>query len=282
MSSDAKRLQVMTRVGSIALHDAGAGPAVVFWPSLFSDHRLFSLVQRELGPAYRVIRIDGPGFGLSDAPQGEVQADVYADVVLELTAALGIDQFVMAGCSWGGQISAHVGVKAPKQVQGVLIMNSPLGPSRGGHAFELVGTRLFGSQKFWGEGVARSMFSMATRKAFPERVQAFVASFRSFDPKAAARTARTVLTRFPGLHDVLPQLTVPTTVLMGAEDRLYPVDQMLPMAKLVPSGKISIIPSCGHLAPLESPEAVASELRDLIQPSTTQRDEQRAGKAQVS
>jgi pimeloyl-ACP methyl ester carboxylesterase len=148
-------------------------------------------------------------------------------------------------------------------VHGVLIMNSPLGPSLGGHFFELFGTRWFGSTKFWGNGVSRSFFSMASRKNHPERVQSFVDTFPSFDRKAASTTARTVLTRFPGLSSVLPKLTVPTTLLMGAKDTLYPVEKMRPYAQLAAKAKIDIIPRCGHLAPLEAPERVAMELNTM-------------------
>jgi pimeloyl-ACP methyl ester carboxylesterase len=256
--------RVPTRVGAIAIADEGAGTPVVLWPSLFSDHRLYAPLVPLLGDRWRTIRIDGPGFGQSDAPLGEVQADVYADVVLEILDALGLERAFVAGCSWGGQIAAHVGVKAPGRVRGVLIMNSPLGPSLGGHAFEVWGTRWFGATAFWGNGVARSMFSPASQEAHPERVRAFASAFTSFDKAAAAVTARTVLTRFPGLGEVLPRLAVPTTILMGAEDRLYPVERMRPFAALAPQAKLEVVPSCGHLAPLEAPEAVAEALESLV------------------
>ena len=256
--------RVPTRVGAIAIADEGAGTPVVLWPSLFSDHRLYAPLVPLLGDRWRTIRIDGPGFGQSDAPLGEVQPDVYADVVVEILDVLGLDQAFVAGCSWGGQIAAHLGVKAPARVRGVLIMNAPLGPSLGGHAFEVLGTRWFGGTAFWGNGVARSMFSPASQKAHPERVRAFASAFTSFDKAAAAVTARTVLTRFPGLDDVLPRLAVPTTLLMGAEDRLYPVERMRPFAALAPNAKLVVVPSCGHLAPLEAPEAVAAALEGLV------------------
>ena len=263
MSSTRSLRRIATRVGSIAISDEGTGTPVVLWPSLFSDHRLFSHVVPLLGARWRAIRIDGPGFGQSDAPRGEVQPEAYADAVLEVLDALGIEQAFAAGCSWGGQIAAHLGVRAPARVRGVLVMNAPLGPSRGGHAFELFGTRFFGATEFWGNGVARSMFAPSSRKAHADRVQAFASAFTGFDKRAAATTVRTTLTRFPGLGDALPKLSVPTTILMGAEDCLYPVERMRPFAALAPRAKLEIVPSCGHLAPLEAPEAVAAALCEL-------------------
>jgi pimeloyl-ACP methyl ester carboxylesterase len=107
------------------------------------------------------------------------------------------------------------------------------------------------------------MFSAASLAVYPERVRAFAGAFTSFDKAAAARTARTVLTRFPGLGDVLPRLEVPTTIMMGAEDRLYPVERMRPLAALASGSDLIIVPACGHLAPLEAPSAVVGAIGQL-------------------
>lgn len=255
--------QIETRVGMLAVVDEGAGEPVVMWPSLFSDHRLFDLVVTHLGADWRTLRVDGPGFGQSTPPSGEVQAHQYADAVIDLLDALRIEQAFVAGCSWGGQVSAHVAARAPDRTRGALLMNTALEPSLGGHRLEVLGTRWFGSTATWGRGVARSFFSPTTRLEHPDRVRAFVSRFGSFRRKPAATTVRTVLTRSAGLGDVLPKLSVPVAILAGADDPLCPVDQLLPQASRVSHGHVEIIPSCGHLAPLEAPERVADALRSL-------------------
>jgi pimeloyl-ACP methyl ester carboxylesterase len=178
--------------------------------------------------------------------------DSLAAAAGDRRVATHVGAIALADCEW-----------AAGRVRGVLIMNAPLGPSLGGHLFEVAGTRWFGSTVFWGDGVARSMFSPATRRVHPERIREFVAAFPSFDRRAAATTVQTVLTRFPGLEAVLPRLAVPTTILMGAEDRLYPVERMRPFVRLAPAATLEIVPACGHLAPLEAPEAVVAALRGL-------------------
>ena len=92
-----------------------------------------------------------------------------------------------------------------------------------------------------------------TLARYPERVRAFVDAVSSFDRAAASLTARSVLTRSPGLAHVLPRIRPPLTILMGAEDRLYPPEAMRPFAACAPNARIEIIEECGHLAPLEAP-----------------------------
>ena len=255
--------RVPTSVGTLAVADHGSGDPVVLWPSLFSDHRLYGHVTERLGGSWRTIAVDGPGFGQSDPPRGDVQPGVHAAAVVDLLDELGIEKAVIAGCSWGGQVAAHVGVQAPERATAVLMMNTPLAPSLGGHRMQVLGTRLMGSTAFWGKGVARSMIAAATKQNHPERVADFVAAFGDFDRAAAAATVRTVLTRSLGLADVLPQLRVPTTIMMGAQDALYPPDAAMPLAHLAPGASIEVIPSCGHLAPLEAPDAVVAGLEGL-------------------
>lgn len=76
--------RIPTRVGSLSVANQGAGTPVVFWPSLFSDHRLYDRVVRRLGEGWRTISVDGPGFGRSDPPAGDVQPGRYADAVSDL------------------------------------------------------------------------------------------------------------------------------------------------------------------------------------------------------
>lgn len=254
---------VPTRLGTLAVADRGEGTPVVLWPSLFSDHRLYRHVTPLLGREWRSICVDGPGFGQSTPPDGDVQPDRYGEAVVDLLDELGIDAAIVAGCSWGGQVAAHTGAQSPERVTAVLMMNTPLAPSLGGHHIQVLGTRAMGSTAFWGKGVARSMIAAPTKREHPERVKAFVSAFQGFDRTAAADTVRTVLTRSPGLADVLPQLRVPTTILMGEQDSLYPVDTAMPLARLAVGAKIEIVPACGHLAPLEAPEAVVAALEGV-------------------
>ena len=73
--------RVRTRVGALAVADHGEGEPVLLWPSLLSDPRLYPHVTEALDTGWRTICVDGPGFGRSDAPDGDVQPDRYAGAV---------------------------------------------------------------------------------------------------------------------------------------------------------------------------------------------------------
>ncbi|HEX4280444.1 MAG TPA: alpha/beta hydrolase [Solirubrobacteraceae bacterium] len=66
------------------------------------------------------------------------------------------------------------------------------------------------------------------------------------------------------LHDAVPRLTIPTTVLVGADDRLTPPSHARRIAANLPHlEKLIVLPETGHMTPLERPEEVTAALVEL-------------------
>ena len=262
------RSTLATSKGTIAYVRHGDGDPVFLWPSLFSDHRLYDeTIEPLVAAGWQTIAIDGPGFGRSSPPRGTVQPAEYADLVIEIAGAFDLPLFAFAGTSWGGQIGAHLGARHPDRLTGLLLMNTPLKVSRGGHLAELWLTRIFGNTRLAANGVARSMLSAETMRDHPERAERFKAAFADFDKRAAAQTVDTTLRRSEGLKRILPALEVRTTLMFGAHDPLYSDDDLVPTARLAPNAAVVVVPNCGHLIPLEAPEAAVDALGRLHAPS---------------
>lgn len=266
-----ERLRIDTSLGSIAVFDSGRGKPIFLWPSLFTDHRLYDAMVAGLVPhGWRTLAIDGPGFGQSDPPDGLVQPETYAEAVVAMAGTLGIDRFSFAGCSWGGMVGAHLGLRDASRLNALVLMNTPLLPSRGGHLFEYWGARLAVSSSKLAEGTAREMLGQRAL-ADPDKLAMFTEPFASFERGPAARTVDVTLRHFAGLEDVLAASRAPTTIMMGAEDTLYPTADLMPIAERAPAAKIVIVPDCGHIIPIESPEAaVAAILEADRQPEREQ------------
>jgi len=67
------------------------------------------------------------------------------------------------------------------------------------------------------------------------------------------------------LRSVLPRIAVPTVVIVGAEDRLTPVEMSQEIHALIPKSTLQVIADCGHLPPIEKPETMAKMLLELIE-----------------
>jgi pimeloyl-ACP methyl ester carboxylesterase len=64
----------------------------------------------------------------------------------------------------------------------------------------------------------------------------------------------------PALERWLHRIKVPTLVLWGAEDKLFPARYADVWRDEVPGAKVEIIPACGHLMHIEKAELVANKI----------------------
>ena len=82
-------------------------------------------------------------------------------------------------------------------------------------------------------------------------------------PDAYIRQQTAIIARIdsrPHLKDI----RVPTLVLSGDKDMLISNEFSKEMAAMIPGAKLVIVPNCGHLAPVEQPEATGAALDEWL------------------
>ncbi len=116
---------------TLAVHDAGSGPAVVMshgFPELgYSWRHQFDPL---IAAGFRAIAPDQRGYGDSDAPEPIESYDIHhlcGDLV-GLLDALGIDRAIFVGHDWGGFVVWAMPYLHPERVAGVVGVNTPLTP----------------------------------------------------------------------------------------------------------------------------------------------------------
>lgn len=85
----------------------------------------------------------------------------------------------------------------------------------------------------------------------------------SLGPEIFANQSRALRDR-PDQQATLAAFRGPALVLMGAEDKLCPLDRHQLMHYLIPQSRLHIIANAAHLPPLEQPAATARALRDWL------------------
>lgn len=108
--------------------DSGDGPAVVLvhgsGPGV-TGYANWRLNMPVLAEQYRVIAPDMAGFGYSARPDGLVcDVDVWADQVVGLLDALGLERASLVGNSFGGAIALRVATRYPGRVHKLVLMGS--------------------------------------------------------------------------------------------------------------------------------------------------------------
>jgi pimeloyl-ACP methyl ester carboxylesterase len=112
----------------IRLHylDHGDGPAILLLPGLSANaHAFDGLVAAGLTQGFRVIAPDLRGRGLSDHPASYSLAEHAADV-LGLLDALGLEQVVLGGHSFGGLLTLYLAAQAPQRFAKLIVIDAAL------------------------------------------------------------------------------------------------------------------------------------------------------------
>ena len=78
--------------------------------------------------------------------------------------------------------------------------------------------------------------------------------------RTASCASRPPILGRPDSRPGLPAIACPTLILAGRDDAVTPPELQLEMATLIPDATLVLLPRCGHLAPLERPEAVTRQL----------------------
>lgn len=217
---------------------------------------------------HRVVALDLPGHGLSDAPDapGSYTIGRFAAVVLELLDALGIQRATIAGQSMGGKIVTRLALDAPERVRALSLYGpvgfglippwhalSPALPMPPGQLIALmiprsliafVQHRVYGKLGFFTE---RDVDEYWAPTQFPAVVRAQLQMLKEFSW---------------GLWDepTLQGLTMPTHVVFGTRDRTVRPMHAERLARVLPNGELTWITDGGHVVMEEVPERVNAML----------------------
>jgi pimeloyl-ACP methyl ester carboxylesterase len=81
---------------------------------------------------------------------------------------------------------------------------------------------------------------------------------------AALRTAINPAGQREVFVDRLPDLRMPTLIVWGTEDRVFPFWQGTGAASRLPNDSLKLVPNCGHLPHVEKPERFTSILGGFL------------------
>jgi len=105
--------------------DVGNGLPMIFLHGSSSSLHTWDKLAGHLKDGYRVIRMDLPGFGLTGPhPQQEYSVVAYEEFLSDFIAHLGLDNFILAGNSWGGVLAWYYAARHPDKVSALILIAS--------------------------------------------------------------------------------------------------------------------------------------------------------------
>jgi len=226
-------------------------------------------VMAPLGDLGTVIAYDRPAFGLTERPltwdegTNPYTPEAQVDLVVGLLDALEIEKAVLVGNSAGGTVAAATALARPERVHALVLVDAAI--YTGGGAPSLV-RPLFQLPQFDTLGPLLARRIQAQGQAFlrqawhdpsqitPEMIEGYWKPLHA-QHWDKALWELTKASRASNLDEHLDELTLPTLVITGDDDRIVPTDQSLRLAGALPNAELVVIPECGHLPQEECPEA---------------------------
>ena len=175
--------------------------------------------------------------------------------------AMAPDRFSVAGHSMGARVAIEIVNQAPARVERLAILDTGVHGVQSGEQNA--------RQELVDLANTPGMEALAARwippMLAPDRVgdaalmEEIAAMVCRATPLIFARQIRALLNR-PPAEPVLPRIACPVAIAVGRQDGWSPVSQHEEIAAAVPHARLDIIENCGHMAPLERPEAVGKIL----------------------
>ena len=212
----------------------------------------------DLAARHDVIVPEHPGFGASDTPDW---LDTIADLAnfhLDFIDQLALDRVDLVGFSVGGWIAADLAVRNSRRLASLALI--------GAGGIHVKGVEQVDMFMMADEQAVRALFH-DQKHAAPMLERLTQPELADIDFKNRTTAARLIWQPRgydPHLRKWLHRINVPTLLVWGANDRLYPPDYAFAYQQLIPGSEVTIIPDCGHMPQVEQRQAFVAALEDFL------------------
>lgn len=245
--------------------------AMVFAHGFGCDQNMWRYVAPAFEDRFRTILFDHVGAGGSDLsaydPARYGRLDGYADDVVEIGRALGLENAVLVGHSVGATIGVLASLKAPGMFESlVLVGPSPRYIDEEGYAGGFGAGQIEELLEFlaenplgWSAQMAPAIMGNADR---PELGEELANSFCRTDPEIARQFAR--VTFLSDNRADLPLVRARTLILQCSEDIIAPLDVGNYMQAHIEGSELVVLEATGHCPNLSAPEEVVAAIRRFV------------------
>jgi pimeloyl-ACP methyl ester carboxylesterase len=206
-----------------------------------------------LSPHHPVYVPDLPGFGESDKPARALNVPELTDALAGWTRAAELGRAALLGNSFGCQIVAELALRYPALVERTVLQGPTMDPQARGARRQLLrwldnsrrespSQALISAQEYWTCGVRRLLKTF--RYALEDRIE-----------------------------EKLPRVRIPTLVVRGSEDPIVPQRWAEEATRLLPDGRLVVIPGMPHTLVYDAPRQLARVVLPFLEARTSAKGE---------
>ncbi len=254
----------------LAFRVRGSGPAVVLLHGTSANHAVWEPIGDALESRATVIALDQRGHGRSDKPESGYAGPDFADDVVTVLDALGLDHAVLAGHSLGGRNAWLAAARHPSRVAGAVVVDyTPYVEASVLDELDVrvaAGFREFSDvdeiERYLRDRYTRILPGAVSRRA---RWGYRMAEAGGWVPLASPDAMRRLIEGFRTPFDTeFREVAVPMTHLRGDGSRIVSVDAWARARADRPADRWVEVPDTDHYIPEEVPDLVAAEIDRVL------------------
>ena len=235
----------------------GSGPAIVFAHGRGGNHLSWWRQVAAFQQDFRCVTFDQRGWGLTEGPAGAPDPATVSGDLLALLDYLEIDRAVLVAQSMGGISSLRVALQEPQRVSGLVLADTTGGIGDDSVVSLLADVhppddplrRALSDGFIAGHPDLTFLFGSIGRINQPMPVSVVSDMFRNPDGPQASDLAA---------------MTVPTLLVVGEEDAIFPVHVIEAVHRLIPGSRLEVVPGAAHSTHFEQADAFNELLREFI------------------
>ncbi len=272
-----KSVAVESELGSTDVNyvDLGEGPPVFYVHGLGGSWRNWLENIPAAAKNHRVVALDLPGFGTSPLPTEPISMHAYGDLIVAFADQIGLGpETALVGHSMGGFIATEAVIEAPARFSsltlvaaaGITFANYP--QTRKQIAKIAIQMALPIASSRLERNLGRKRLRSASFKGLishPSMIgREILWELGTYGVKAPGMLqAAYALAGYDTRHR-LAEITLPTLVIWGEQDRLVPVGAAYAYEKRIPHSELHLIHDTGHMVQIERPARFNQVVEDFI------------------
>jgi 2-hydroxy-6-oxonona-2,4-dienedioate hydrolase len=220
----------------VSVESAGS-PPVIFVHGIGVASRFMVPIAEVLAPYHRIYAPDLPGFGESGKPAHVLNLVELADALASWMWAIGLESAAFLGNSFGCQIVVDLALRYPELVERVILQGPTMDPQA---------------------RTALRQISRWLRNSPQEPLSHGLISAREYPRCGFRRLIRTFRYALEDrIEEKLPHMRVPVLVVRGSKDPIVPQRWAEEATRLLPDGRLAVIPGAPHTVVYDAPLELA-------------------------
>lgn len=235
--------------------ETGAGVPLVFVHGHPFDRSMWKEQTAAFGSKHRVIAPDLRGYGEHEVLSDKTMLEDFTRDIAALLDELKAENVVLCGLSMGGQVAFEFYRLFPEKIRALILADTFAqldDAERKQGRYDTAERLLREGMHDYAEEVLPKMIAPQTIHQQPKVAAHVLSMMRGTSPKGAAAALRGRAER-PDYTLLLPQINVPTLIVVGSLDEFTPIADAEFMRDRIPDAKMAVIEGAGHMPNLEKP-----------------------------